>query len=170
MKWIILSLMIFLICTQKEKFTEIFGFAGYSNPILDVKINENLHPIDMSQYDSVITAITPDEMQKLVMITQKVVNKDTGLCTYVINTEKALKYIHKKDKTVLYQCKFMFIETKGFTFGFGVHIDILDGRPVNVQTQPLANFSQASGTDEIFKSYDEIQQNNVPTFNELKSL
>lgn len=167
--WIILSLMIFLICTQKEKFTEIFGFAGYLKPILDVKLNENIHHIDLSQYESVVTAITPDEMQKLVMITQQVVNKDTGLCTYIINTEKALKYIHKQNNTVLYQCKFMFMETKGFAFGFGVHIDILDGRPVNVQTQPIVNYSQA-GDGDIFKSYGEIQQNNIPMLDELKSL
>jgi hypothetical protein len=168
---LLLSLIVVAVTCQREKFTEIFGFAGYSKPIVNpVSINTSTVSIDLSQYDKEVASVTQDEMQKMVQIVQTAVNKDTGLCTYIINTDDVKQYVAKKDGKILYRVRFMFMVTTGFAFGFGVQADILDGVVINMNTQKLSDYSQA-GDGDIFQSYSSIvTAGSTPKLSDLNSL
>ena len=168
---LILILVITITTSQREKFTEIFGFAGYTKPVVNpVVINQApTVSIDLSQYNEEVAAITPDQMQTMVHLVQTAVNKDTGLCTYIINTDEVKKYIHIKDGKILYRVRFMFMVNTGFAFGFGVQADILDDVIIGLKTQKLADYSQA-GDGDVFQSYSTISDGNTPKLSDLNSL
>jgi len=170
---LILLALVIVLSSQSEKFTEVFGFAGYTKPIANPVTlggGADALSIDLSQYDKVIAAITPDDMQTMVQLVQTAVNKDTGLCTYIINTDDVKHYVHKQDGTNLYRVRFMFMVTTGFAFGFGVQADILDDVVVNMNTQQISEYSQA-GDNDTFKSYSNIIANgSTPKLSDLNSL
>jgi len=134
---------ILYLATSKEKFTEIFGMSGYSKPILDVNINKELSGIEYSQYDEKQAQVTPSVLQELVFTVQRYLESQGMDWTYAIETSDIKKFVNKTDPSkIVYKCRFMFMYTKGFPFGFGVSADIMMApKPtiVGIQTQPMDN-------------------------------
>lgn len=136
------------LATSKEKFTEVFGLAGYSKPIVDVKINKELSGIDYSEYEESEVQVTPDTLQALIFTVQRYMESQGMEWTYAIETNNVKKFINKTDPSkIVYKCRFMFMYTKGFPFGFGVTADIMMApKPtiIGIQTQPMADQTKQS--------------------------
>jgi hypothetical protein len=130
-----------LLClaTSKEK----FSLAGYSKPILDVEINKELSGVEYSQYDEKQAHVSPDTLQEIIFTIQRYMESQGVDWTYAIETNDVKKFVNKTDPSkVVYKCRFMFMYTKGFPFGFGVTADIMMApKPtvIGIQTQPMAN-------------------------------
>ena len=136
---LLILLIVFMLYTMSR--TEMFGYAGYSDPIMQVVINDPV--TDVKEYtESTYSDLTPDIVQKLVFATNEYVAEKTGLCTYVIETTSMKKYVHKENKKELYRCMFMLMKQHGFAFGFAVTADVQmnpDGtvKVLSVRTQPI---------------------------------
>lgn len=140
---VLLGVITFLcFASSKEKFTEIFGLSGYSKPILHVNMNKELSGIDYSDYKETQALVTPDVLQELIFTVQRYMESQGMEWTYAIETSDVKKFVDKTDSSkIVYKCRFMFMYTKGFPFGFGVTADIMMApKPVivGIQTQPMA--------------------------------
>mgnify|MGYP000370673294 FL=1 len=140
MKIILLILIVLVLLLMSSK-KEMFGYAGYKDPVKQVIIDDP--SFDTKEYvESQDVSVDNDLVQKLVMATNKYVAQKTGLCTYVIETTSLKKYVHKENKKELYRCMFMLMKQHGFTFGFAVTVDINinpDGtvQVLSARTQPI---------------------------------
>lgn len=118
---LLIFLIVFMLFTMSR--TEMFGYAGYKDPIMQVVMNDP--DIDTKEYiETTYDDISRDTIQNLVFATNKYVSEKTGLCTYVIETTSMKKYVHKENKKELYRCMFMLMKQHGFAFGFAVTADI----------------------------------------------
>jgi len=132
-----LIVIVILLTTNTEGFTEAFGLSGYTKPVASVKMDDP-RP-DLSGYREVEAAVDNDMMEEFVLQTNKEISKRTGMCTYIIETTK-VKHYKGKDKE-LYECMFMVIKKDGFSFGFSVvasfKIENGKARLVSLRSQPL---------------------------------
>lgn len=134
---VLIILMLLLMSTRRE----MFGYAGYSDPIRQVVIDDPL--FDSKEYtESTDVSVDNNLMQELVLATNRYVASKTGLCTYVIETTSIKEFIHKENKSKLYRCMFMLMKQHGFAFGFAVTSDVIlkpDGTVivVSARTQPI---------------------------------
>lgn len=134
---ILIVLMVLLMSSKKE----MFGYAGYKDPVKQVIIDDP--SFDTTEYlEATDVSVDSDLMEKLVLATNKYVADKTGLCTYVIETTSLKKYVHKENKKELYRCMFMLMKQHGFTFGFAVTVDVNvnpDGtvQVLSARTQPI---------------------------------
>lgn len=157
--------LLLVLTTSKEKFTEIFGFSGYSKPILNVSINEKLNSsIDVSNYEEKAALIDNDLLQELLFTVQR----HLKMPTYAVETNTIRKFVDKTDPSkIIYRCRFMFIYTKGFPFGFGVSADILmTPKPtiVAITTQPQSDQTYSpvepfTEGEDNFVNYNEVISN-----------
>lgn len=157
--------LLLVLATSKEKFTEIFGFSGYSKPILNVSINEKLNSsIDVSNYEEKAALIDNDLLQELLFTVQR----HLKMPTYAVETNTIRKFVDKTDPSkIIYRCRFMFIYTKGFPFGFGVSADILmTPKPtiVAITTQPQSDQTYSpvepfTEGEDNFVNYNEVISN-----------
>jgi hypothetical protein len=157
--------ILLVLATSKEKFTEIFGFSGYSKPILNVSINEKLNSsIDISNYEEKAALIGNDLLQELLFTVQR----HLKMPTYAVETNSIKKFVDKTDPSkIIYRCRFMFIYTKGFPFGFGVSADILmTPKPtiVAITTQPQSDQTYSpvepfTEGEDNFVNYNEVISN-----------
>lgn len=157
--------LLLVLATSKEKFTEIFGFSGYSKPILNVSINETLNnSIDVSNYEEKAALIDNDLLQELLFTVQR----HLKMPTYAVETNSIKKFVDKTDPSkIIYRCRFMFIYTKGFPFGFGVSADILmTPKPtiVAITTQPQSDQTYSpvepfTEGEDNFVNYNEVISN-----------
>ena len=137
---VLLVLIVFMLLLMSSR-REMFGYAGYSDPVKQVVIDDPL--FDTKEYtESYDVNVDNDLMQKLVFATNRYVADKTGLCTYVIETTSLKKFTHNKTKKDLYRCMFMLMKQHGFAFGFAVTSDIMvnpDGtvQVVSARTQPI---------------------------------
>jgi hypothetical protein len=126
-----------LLCfaTSKEKFN--------SKPILGVEINKELSGVEYSQYDEKKAQVSPDTLQEIIFTIQRYMESQGMDWTYAIETNDVKKFVNKTDPSkIVYKCRFMFMYTKGFPFGFGVTADIMMApKPtvIGIQTQPMAD-------------------------------
>jgi len=167
MKYVLILIiaLIFFCITRKEKFSEIFASAGYSKPITDININENnINSIDISSYEEKAALISNDLLQELLFTVQK----QMKLPTYGIETGDIKKFVNKTDPSkIIYRCRFMFLYTKGFPFGFGVTADIMMApKPtiIAMTTQP-----QSNQTEQNIKPFTEECHDNFVNYNEIIS-
>lgn len=134
---ILIVLMVLLMSSKKE----MFGYAGYKDPVKQVIIDDP--SFDTTEYlEATDVSVDNDLMEKLVLATNKYVADKTGMCTYVIETTSLKKYVHKENKKELYRCMFMLMKQHGFTFGFAVTVDVNvnpDGtvQVLSARTQPI---------------------------------
>lgn len=134
---ILIVLMLLLMSSKRE----MFGYAGYNDPVKQVIIDDP--SFDTTEYiESEDVSVNNDLIQSLVLATNEYVSKRTGLCTYVIETTSLKKFVHKENKKELYRCMFMLMKQHGFTFGFAVTVDINvnpDGtvQVLSARTQPI---------------------------------
>jgi len=172
---IIILLMIVLLLSRRESFTEAFGLSGYSQPVGSVRFDD-AKP-DLSGYTQAEARITNDMMQQFVFLTNKEIEKRSGLCTYIIETTSVKKYTG--DKTI-YECMFMVVKNSGFAFGFSVvcsfevqgndiRLISLRSQPLDVQTpQDISPYINGSSGKE-FIDYTLVKKMAVPTIGELES-
>jgi hypothetical protein len=115
------------------------------------------------------TKVTPDQMEKMIQMTQPEVSKQLGKCTYCINTDT----VQKVGST--YQIRFMFMVLVGFPYGVGVDAVIAadeNGEPVSLVS---INIQTDNTIDDIDK-FDQFQQasdfsaDSLPTLAQLQAV
>tara|TARA_R110001606_G_scaffold116164_1_gene244862 strand:- start:941 stop:1486 length:546 start_codon:yes stop_codon:yes gene_type:complete len=168
---VILLVIVLLLTTNREPFTELFGFSGYTQPVSRIRFDDT-KPI-LSDFTQAEADIDNDMMQNFVLQTNKEISKRTGLCTYIIETTGLKKFV-KEDKTI-YECKFMTVKNNGFSFGFSVVAYFEDGKIISLRTQPLDVESASdiapfvdSVSGKEFVNYDLVKENAIPTLSELE--
>jgi hypothetical protein len=171
---VILLIIVLLLTTNREPFTELFGFSGYTQPTTRIRLDDTKP--NLSDFTQAEADIDHDMMQEFVLQTNKEITKRTGICTYIIETTAVKKYV-KEDKQ-LYECKFMTVKTTGFAFGFSVvaYFEIINGvmKLVSLRTQPLEVESASeiapfvdSVSGKEFVNYELVREKVVPTLGEL---
>lgn len=81
---LIVALILVILLTRREPFTEIFGMSGYKKPLGDIILNDPV--FDKDGYTEVETKVDSDTMEQLVLLTNSEVSKRLGICTYIIET------------------------------------------------------------------------------------
>jgi len=156
---VILGLLALLMFTKKEKFVELFGFSGYTKPHLDFEIDYASGQVGEG-WVLQTAAVTPDMISAAVVPTQDLVKRESGICGRVIETNRYQRFTNEKGQERV-KARFMLTTTNvGFPFGFGIEIDMVDGKIVKAQTQPMdAKVSYTPYRKSIageFTSYNEI--------------
>lgn len=172
---VILLAIVLLITTNREPFTELFGFSGHKKPTGSVRLDDP-RP-DLTGYNQAEADIDNDVMEEFVLQANSEIAKRTGLCTYIIETTGVRKYV-KEDKAI-YECMFMTVKNNGFAFGFSVvaSYEVVNGkvRLLSLRTQPLdvqtvsdvtPFVDGASGKE--FVDYQLVKEKAVPTLGELE--
>ena len=171
-----LVVVVILLTTNTEGFTEAFGLSGYTKPVGSVKMNDP-RP-DLSGYTKVEASVDNDMMEDFVLKANKEISKRTGICTYIIETTAIKQYV--KDDKQLYECMFMAIKKDGFSFGFSVvatfEIENGKSRIVSLRSQPIgvevpgdiSAFTEGSAGKE-FVEYNLVKEVAVPTKSEFDS-
>jgi len=174
---LILTLVVLILTTNHEKFSETFGLSGYTKPRDSVKLDDP-RP-DLSGYKEVEASIDNDMMEEFVLKANKEISKRTGLCTYIIETTSVKHY--KGDKKEIYECMFMTMKNGGFSYGFSVvaSYEVENGkiRIISLRTQPLGvqapqnikPFTEGSEGKEFIK-YELVKEVVMPTSTELESV
>lgn len=136
-----LLVIAFLILLTMSTRREMFGYAGYSDPVSQIVFDESLP--DMTRHvETTDVSINNDTIENLVMTTNTYLNEKTGLCTYIIETTSIKKFVHVDGGDDIYRCMFMVLKRGGFAFGFALTIDISmspSGRThvLSARTQPI---------------------------------
>jgi len=179
MNWtitIILILLVLLITTRREPFTEIFGFSGYEKVTDPIRFDDP-RP-DLSAYTEAEASVNNDTMQEFTLQTNKEIQKRTGLCTYIIETTSLKRY--QKEDSDLYECVFMVVKNNGFAFGFSVaalfELSGDNATLVSLRSQPFGSdapskvtpFTQSRGGQDFVK-YELVKKAAVPTKSELET-
>ena len=86
----VLLMLLILTMIRRENFTDTFGFSGYKKPVDYVKLNDP-RP-DLSGYSQIEGKVDHDTMEKLVLQTNKEINKRLGFSTYIIETQSVKVY------------------------------------------------------------------------------
>lgn len=173
----ILVLVVLLLTTNHEKFTETFGLSGYTKPRNSVKLDDP-RP-NLTGYQEVEAKVDNDMMEDFVLMANKEISKRTGLCTYIIETTAVKHY--KGDDKEIYECMFMTMKKGGFSYGFSVAVsyEVENGkiRIISLRTQPLGvqtpqnikPFTEGSEGKEFVK-YDLVKEVAMPKSTELESV
>lgn len=171
-----LILVVLVLTTNHEKFSETFGLSGYTKPKDSIKFDDP-RP-DLSNYREVEAKVDNDMMEEFVLQANNEISKRTGLCTYIIETTSIKHY--KGDEKELYECMFMTMKKGGFSYGFSVvaSYEVENGktRIISLRTQPLGvdvpqditPFVEGSGGKEFVK-YDLVKKGSMPTESELQA-
>lgn len=166
-----------IMCTKREPFVEIFGFAGYKKPS---SVNYDDTPVPIQDADYVAQEkfeITPDIVNSIVQLIQKYVKDKQNLCIQPLETSYVKKFIDKTDSSkVLYKARMMFMAMSGFPYGVAISADVLMSPTpilVRIQTQPntvdenIIPYQPDVATD--FVQWEEIIKVNKPLLSELKT-
>jgi hypothetical protein len=174
---VILLVIVLLLTTNREPFTEVFGFSGYNKPTGTIRFDD-ARP-DLTGYSQAEANIKNDLMEDFVLQANREISKRTGLCTYIIETTAVKKYVNNENDKEIYECMFMTVKNKGFAFGFSVvaSYEVVDGiatlvslrsQPLDVQTvSDVTPFVESNGGQEFVK-YDLVKEKAVPTVSELE--
>jgi hypothetical protein len=172
---VVLLVIVLLLTTNREPFTEIFGFSGHTKPVGSVRLDDPKPNLD--GYSQAEANVDNNMMEEFVLQANKEISKRTGLCTYIIETTSVRKYV--KDDKAIYECMFMTVKNNGFSFGFSVvaGYEVVNGniKLISLRTQPLdvqtvSNVSPfvdgAAGKE--FVDYELVKEKAVPTVGELE--
>jgi hypothetical protein len=172
-----LVLVVLVLTTNYENFTETFGLSGYTKPKKSVKLDDP-RP-DLSGYKEVEAKADNDLMEEFVLKANQEISKRTGLCTYIIETTTMKHY--KGPEKDIYECMFMVMKNGGFSYGFSVvasyevengeiRIISLRTQPVGVQApQDISPFTEGSEGKEFVK-YELVKEVAMPKSAELDSV
>ena len=172
-----LIVIVLLMCTTRETFVEVFGFAGYREPV-SVSYDDTTMPIQDSDFaEQEKMEITPEIVRSIVQLVQKYVNDKHKLCVHPIETSYVKKFIDKTDSSkVLYKSRMMFMVENGFPYGIAISADVLMSPTptlVRIQTQPsqvddsIMPYQQDVASN--FVGWDEILKMNMPLISEIKT-
>ena len=151
---------------KSEGFIEFPGFAGISQK-KDITVLNTGGPDEYSNLQETSVAITPVQLQDVVMATQKFIKAKTGLCAYAIYTPYARIFNGPEGKTYI-KVRFMFTAIQGFPYGFMIDVVFGDGKIVQTNTQPVPKDSDNEGvapfkSDDahVFLPFEEIERANI---------
>jgi len=136
--YILLALLVLVILlTRRESFTEIFGLSGYSKPVDYVRLNDP-RP-NLSGYKEVEASVNHDMMETFTIQANAEISKRIGTPTYIIETAKIKKHTGREND--IYECVFMVMKKGGFSYGFSVVASFeVKGdtmKLVSLRTQPI---------------------------------
>ena len=172
----ILILIVVLLTTNMESFTETFGLSGYTQPVSPIKLNDSRPNLD--GFEDFEVTLDNDMMEEFVLKANQEITKRTGVCTYIIETTAVKGY--RKERDEIYELMFMVMKKGGFSFGFSVvaSFEVKNGksRVISLRTQPLgvqtpgdvSAFTESSGGKEFVK-YELVKEAAVPTKSEFDS-
>jgi hypothetical protein len=173
----ILILIVLILATNRERFTETFGLSGYAKPRDSVKLDDP-RP-NLAGYTKVEAKVDNDMIEDFVLAANQEISKRTGLCTYIIETTSIEHY--KGDEKDIYECMFMTMKNGGFSYGFFVvaSYEVENGkvRVISLRTQPLGvqapqdltPFTQGSEGKEFVK-YELVKEIAMPKSTEFESV
>lgn len=173
----ILVLVVLILMTNREKFTETFGLSGYTNPRDSVKLDDP-RP-NLAGYTKVEAKVDNDMIEDFVLKANQEISKRTRLCTYIIETTSIEHY--KGDGKDIYECMFMTMKNNGFPYGFFVvasyEVENGEVRIISLRTQPLGvqapqdltPFTRDSDGKEFVK-YELVKEVATPKSTELESV
>ena len=172
-----LIVVVFLLMTKHEGFTEAFGLSGHTIPVPPIKLNDP-RP-DLSKYQKVEAVVDNDRIEEFVLQANHEISKRTGLCTYIIETTSITKY--RGDDKDIYECVFMTIKKDGFSFGFSIvatfEIENEIVRLISLRSQPLGVQAPDDITPFVegsvgkqFIDYNIVKESANPTKSEFDSL
>ena len=171
-----LIVIVFILMTNREGFTEAFGLSGHSKPVPPIKLNDPKP--DLSKYEKVDANVDNDMMEEFVLQANYEISKRTGMCTYIIETTTVDHY-KGRDKDI-FECMFMAIKKDGFSFGFSIvasfEVENEKVRLVSLRSQPLgvdvpedvSAFTEGSAGKE-FLDYELVKEVVYPTKSEFDS-
>lgn len=172
----ILILIVVLLTTNMESFTETFGLSGYTQPVSPIKLNDS-RP-NLEGFEDFEVSLDNDMMEEFVLKANQEIAKRTGVCTYIIETTAVKGY--RKERDEIYELMFMVMKKGGFSFGFSVvaSFEVKNGksRVISLRTQPLcvqapgdvSAFTEGSAGKE-FVEYELVKEAAVPTKSEFDS-
>tara|TARA_B100000073_G_scaffold331527_1_gene321008 strand:- start:15844 stop:16401 length:558 start_codon:yes stop_codon:yes gene_type:complete len=172
----ILILIVILLTTNMEMFTETFGLSGYTKPVSPVKLNDPRPNLD--GFEEFEVSLKNDAMEDFVLKANNEISKRTGVCTYIIETTAVKAY--RKEGDEIYELMFMVMKKGGFSFGFSVvaSFEVKNGksRIISLRTQPIGveapgdvrAFTESSAGKE-FVQYELVKEAAVPNQSELES-
>ena len=136
--YILLALLVMVILlTRRESFTEIFGLSGYSKPVDYIRLNDP-RP-NLSGYKEVEASVNHDMMETFTIQANAEISKRIGAPTYIIETAKIKKHTGREND--IYECVFMVMKKGGFSYGFSVVASFeVKGdtmKLVSLRTQPI---------------------------------
>jgi hypothetical protein len=171
----LILIVLVILLTRRESFTEIFGFSGYNKPVDYIRLNDP-RP-NLSGYSEVEVSADNDMMETFVIQANDEISKRIGTPTYIIETTKIKKYTGGDGD--IYECVFMVMKKGGFTYGFSVVASFeVKGDAVNLtslRSQPLdakqpsdvKAFTEGSQGKEFIK-FDLIKEVAMPTRGEFE--
>ena len=144
---VILLAIVLLLTTNREPFTEIFGFSGYSKPTGSVRLDD-ARP-DLTGFRQAEANVNNDMMQDFVLQANREISKRTGLCTYIIETTAMKKYINDENDKEIYECMFMVVKNSGFAYGFSVvaSFEVVNGEIIPQSQTPFFALSRMIGVN-----------------------
>ena len=136
--YILLALLVLVILlTRRESFTEIFGLSGDSKPVHYIRLNDP-RP-NLSGYKEVEASVNHDMMETFTIQANAEISKRIGTPTYIIETAKIKKHTGREND--IYECVFMVMKRGGFSYGFSVVASFeVKGdtmKLVSLRTQPI---------------------------------
>ena len=169
--------LVVIMCSKRENFVEVFGFAGYSKPVA-VNYDNSMAPIDEGEYEEQQKfEITPDIVNDIVLVIQRYIREKQDICVQPIETNFIRKLVSKTDPSkVMYRARIMFMVPSGFPFGIAISADVLMAPTptlVSIRTQSsetddtIAPYQSAIASD--FIQWNEVLDVNRPKVTELKS-
>ncbi len=80
----ILILIVVLLTTNMESFTETFGLSGYTQPVSPIKLNDS-RP-NLERFEDFEVSLDNDMMEAFVLKANQEIHHRTGFCTYIFDT------------------------------------------------------------------------------------
>lgn len=173
---ILILLVIVIMLTRREPFTESFGLSGYTKPTGFIQLDDP-RP-DLTGYSQAEAKVNNDLMQEFVLLANKEIEKRTGLCTYIIETTKVTMYSGVGKN--IYECMFMAVKNSGFAYGVSVvaSFEVKDSNVqlISLRTQPLgvqtpvdvSPYTEGASGKE-FIDYRLVKETAVPKLSELEN-
>lgn len=167
-----------ILLTKRESFTELFGFSGHTKHVSGVKFDDP-RP-DLSGYNPIEVKVDHDIVEEFVMLANTEISKRIGLSTYIIETTSIKGYVND-DGEMIYECMFMTVKNSGFSFGFsvvasykltdaGISLISLRSQPLGVESpENIQPFTDGSDGRE-FVDYKLVKEAAIPAKSEFDSV
>ena len=119
-------------------------------------------------FSSTVTVVTPDQLDKIIRLTQAALSKQIGKCTYCIETTN----ISLSGDT--YSGRFLFSVLTGFPYGISVDSTVKKGSSGEPETVTNITLQSTKTIDEMdsfkqFKSGSDIEGSPFPDLADLQS-
>ena len=187
---LLLIVVVLVSMVKTEQYSKASGFAGYHAPSRSIVIDDPQE--DLSKYteqDEKIS-LTNDQMEAMVLATNKYISERTKMCTYIIETISVKKFKPKIVKSVegsvqevinkgdvpkkdLYKAMFLVVKHGGYSIGFSVTVDLqfIDDTNVKVlsaHTQPIDIDEPLNkdpyldrGSGKVFMDYNTVKKSEL---------